>query len=295
VGRALPSFEDFQYSMTPLFSIAICCRNYEGYLLQALRSLENQTCRDFEFGFIDDHSSDGSCGVFSDWIQSSPIREQCFFVQSLQEQRGVIYGRNQIFSRASGRFFFYLDADDYLLPDFLENLKKIIGENEDRHVFQVTENRLNCATGVLSTRLRFRPLETIWDMFPKIVGDNLCYSSEAFHSVGGFSDIFYQGWEDFDFYLRVVRQYGCVPTKVRGVVWRFNKPSREFGIKSDLERQIHSASLVFRHHPETCLRGLMVYGRHVYPESISLGIPWIKSQKPDWKFRQRPHLIRHPR
>ncbi|MDP2827505.1 MAG: glycosyltransferase family 2 protein [Sulfuricellaceae bacterium] len=105
-------------------SIVVPMFNAEQFLELSIGSVFQQTIPDWELILVDDGSSDGSGKICAQHAQDDPrIR-----VVS-QANRGPSAARNAGVSVASGEFIFFLDADDYLFPDALENLLSAIDES----------------------------------------------------------------------------------------------------------------------------------------------------------------------
>ena len=93
----------------PRVSILIPCYNAERWIFQCIESALNQTYPHKEVIVVDDGSTDGSLDIiksFGDKIfwESGP-------------NRGGNVARNRLLELSSGEWLQYLDADDYLLPD----------------------------------------------------------------------------------------------------------------------------------------------------------------------------------
>ena len=90
------------------------------YIIENLyRSLQRQTCHDFEWLVVDDGSSDNTEELFHAWQQEEnpfPIR---YF---RQENGGKHRAINQGLELAEGELFFTVDSDDYLTEDALEKI-----------------------------------------------------------------------------------------------------------------------------------------------------------------------------
>lgn len=90
------------------------------YILENLyRSLQRQTCTDFEWLVVDDGSSDGTEALMEAWAKENnpfPIR----YVK--QENGGKCRAINYGLKLAQGRMFFTVDSDDYLTDDALEKI-----------------------------------------------------------------------------------------------------------------------------------------------------------------------------
>ncbi|MEM7620448.1 MAG: glycosyltransferase [Pseudomonadota bacterium] len=94
----------------PFFSIVIPTYNRKEYVFGAIKSVLNQTFKDFELIVVDDGSTDGTheeIDVFSD--------ERLRYVY--QANRGAPVARNTGISAARGEYISFLDSDDV----FLEN------------------------------------------------------------------------------------------------------------------------------------------------------------------------------
>lgn len=90
------------------------------YILDNLyRSIQRQTCREFEWLVVDDGSSDGTEALFEKWMAEGndfPIR----YVK--QENGGKCRAINRGVAEARGELFFTVDSDDYLTDDALEKV-----------------------------------------------------------------------------------------------------------------------------------------------------------------------------
>ena len=83
--------------MTPEFSIVIPAYNVEAYLGNTLKSLDRQTCRDFEVILVDDGSTDGTGAICDDYAAArSGVRV------IHQSNRGLSGARNSGLGIAKG-------------------------------------------------------------------------------------------------------------------------------------------------------------------------------------------------
>lgn len=100
----------------PLFSIIMPCFNPGPLAAEAIRSLQRQTCPDWELIAVDDGSSDGSFRILEDWARADPrIRPV-----RLARNGGAARARNIGLSLATGDYLCFLDADDILTDGALE-------------------------------------------------------------------------------------------------------------------------------------------------------------------------------
>lgn len=106
---------EFQYKVTlftPTYNRA--------YILENLyRSIQRQTCTNFEWLVVDDGSSDGTEQLFATWLAEEnpfPIR----YVK--QVNGGKCSAINRGLELAEGELFFTVDSDDYLTDDAIEKI-----------------------------------------------------------------------------------------------------------------------------------------------------------------------------
>ena len=95
----------------PLVSAIIPTYDRACVVERAIRSVLDQTFRDYELIVVDDGSRDGTDGVLS--------RFEGRLTAVFQENRGVSAARNAGIARAQGELLAFLDSDDEWLPDKL--------------------------------------------------------------------------------------------------------------------------------------------------------------------------------
>jgi glycosyltransferase involved in cell wall biosynthesis len=103
-------------------SILIPCYNAERWVGQAIESALAQTWSNKEVIVVDDGSTDGSRAV----IESYGDRIRYEFGPN----RGGNPCRNRLLELASGQWVQFLDADDYLLPEKVEEQLKVSGNSQ---------------------------------------------------------------------------------------------------------------------------------------------------------------------
>ena len=104
-------------------TILVAVYNAARYLPQCLDSLLGQTMGDFQVICVDDASTDSSLAV----VQSYASRDSRIEVQALSENHGQAYARNQALAHAQGLYTCFLDSDDWLASDALEQMVAAFG------------------------------------------------------------------------------------------------------------------------------------------------------------------------
>lgn len=105
------------------FSVIVSVYNAEAYLDKCLQSILQQTFTDFEVILINDGSQDKSTEICEKYAQMDKrIR------LSHQENRGISATRNISLGFASAPYIIWVDADDWIEPDLLAEMKKTIDQ-----------------------------------------------------------------------------------------------------------------------------------------------------------------------
>ena len=99
-------------------SIVIPVYNVEKYLPDCLDSVLGQTLQEIEVICIDDASPDGSPAILDDYAE----KDHRLQVIHLAENHMQGYGRNRGLERASGKYVYFLDSDDMIVPTAMEEL-----------------------------------------------------------------------------------------------------------------------------------------------------------------------------
>jgi len=108
----------------PEISVIMPAYRVEGYIGRAVQSLLAQTFSDFELIIVDDGSPDGT-GRLADDIAAQDARVRVIH----QANAGAPIARNRAMAQARGRYFFFMDADDWAEPDMLEALYALAEKN----------------------------------------------------------------------------------------------------------------------------------------------------------------------
>lgn len=107
------------------FSIVIPVYNVNNYIQKCIESLIMQTYSDFEVVFVDDGSTDGSVEI----VFASIVNDKRFLIIK-QDNQGVSSARNKGVMNAVGDYILFMDADDYIEADTLEQLANFIEKND---------------------------------------------------------------------------------------------------------------------------------------------------------------------
>ena len=103
--------------MGPKISVIIPVYNVEAYIGQCLDSIISQTYHNFETIIIDNSSTDESGKICDEYAQKD---KRIRVIHKKNEGVGV--SRNLGIREARGEWLTFIDSDDWVAPDYLENL-----------------------------------------------------------------------------------------------------------------------------------------------------------------------------
>lgn len=131
-----------------LISIILPVYNVSLYLDRAISSLIQQKMDDVEFIFVNDGSTDDSLQVLKKW-EEKDSRIKIFD----KKNEGSGYARNFGLNKSSGEYIYFMDPDDWVEADFLEEIQKmlvyktpeliIFGHNEWEDTKLIVQHRSN--------------------------------------------------------------------------------------------------------------------------------------------------------
>ena len=108
----------------PAISVIVPVYKAENCLAKCVESILNQTFGDFEILLIDDGSPDNS-GALCDAYAVQDARVRVFH----KKNGGVSSARNLGLKEAVGTYIAFVDSDDWMEPDALETLYRLVTEN----------------------------------------------------------------------------------------------------------------------------------------------------------------------
>lgn len=113
--------------MNELISVIVPIYNVEKYLEKSIRSIMEQTYKELEIILVDDGSSD-HCPQICDQFAKEDSRVQVIH----KKNGGLSDARNKGIKHALGEYLVFIDSDDYIAPNMIEQLyQRIIWDHSD--------------------------------------------------------------------------------------------------------------------------------------------------------------------
>lgn len=107
-------------------SIIIPVYNVEKYLARCLDSILNNTYKKIEIILINDGSKDNSQKIIKKYQEKYPT---IIFAKE-QENKGPAEARNVAMKMATGEYIMFMDSDDFIEKDYIENYVKPLEEDD---------------------------------------------------------------------------------------------------------------------------------------------------------------------
>lgn len=111
-------------SEIPKISVCIPTYNRKTYLLETLKSVCNQTVKDFVIVIVDDGSTDGTAQM----VKGLNLRN---LIYHYQKNSGDAAARNKLIELATGQYLTFIDSDDLLVFDALERMVGVIQSQDE--------------------------------------------------------------------------------------------------------------------------------------------------------------------
>lgn len=151
-----------------MISVIVPVYNVEKYLEQCIDSIMNQTYKDFEIILVDDGSTDTSgkiCDVYCEKFKNIHVVHK--------ENEGLGYARNSGIDKAHGDYIVFIDSDDYVEKNMLQDLYNGIQEYGCDTCLG-GHNRVNLEGEFISSKpyekVLFKDKNVLKEFIPRIIG-----------------------------------------------------------------------------------------------------------------------------
>ncbi len=249
---------------TPVVSVIVPCYNQAQYLAEAVESVLAQSYSDWECIIVNDGSPDNTKEVAHELLKSD---NRISYYK--KENSGISDSRNFGIHKAKGIYILPLDSDDKIAPAYLAKAVGVLQGNDVVVVYCDAE-----FFGVKDGKWKLDEYS-----IEGLAKGNLIFSSALFKkvdflSVGGYNINMKYGWEDWDFWIAILKSGGRA-FKIPEILfyYRIKEQSRNTNLISAAIEQKTFMQLYLNHQD---------FFDEYYPEPVEI-IP---------KYRDLKHSIR---
>ncbi len=197
----------------PIVSVMLCTYNDEKFIRDAVKSILNQTFKDFEFIIINDGSTDKTSEILESF---SDDRIRIFH----QTNMGIVKSRRKSIELSVAEYIAIQDADDISLPERLEKQVNYLDRNKDIGLVGTARFEIEEDGTILYPRYFPEDNDIIQKKLIKencFCGPSIMFRKYIYEKIGGYR-IEFETSEDYDLVLRFAEM--CKLHNLREVLYK---------------------------------------------------------------------------
>ncbi len=232
----------------PVVSVIVPCYNYAAYLSECLDSILAQTFTDWECIIADNCSTDNTKEIAGKYVQKDSRFKYIYC-----EIKGVSAARNKAIANSSGKYILPVDADDRIGAGYLQKAVPVLEEKSNVTIVYCQAELFGHVSG--KWNLPEYSLEKM--LKQNIIFCSGLYRRTDFDQTKGYNEAFLQGFEDWDFWLSLLKNGGDV-YRINEVLfyYRIRKTSRNNSL--DTEKQKTLRRMVYENHRQLYAQSLNI-------------------------------------
>jgi glycosyltransferase involved in cell wall biosynthesis len=245
-------------------SVIIACYNDHEYIEQAVKSARDQTYVNKEIILVDDGSNSKTKAVLKKL-------ESKLDLIITQDNIGVSAARNKGIEAATGKYILILDSDDFFEPTFCEKAIEVFQNNSGIKI-------VTCHANWFSSNGDFIAFKPEGGNLKNFLINNralsVMFKRSDFLMVGGYDKKMDSGYEDWEFYLRLLKNGGKAEV-IPEILFNYRNKKNSRNKKANL---IKYDILEY------------IYNKHadIYKEHFNFFIhEWLESIKKSEAFKQQ--------
>jgi glycosyltransferase involved in cell wall biosynthesis len=186
---------------TSLVSVIIPCYNDGRFLKEAVDSVLQSTYPFLEIIIVDDGSFDNTKELAQQIMDSSQKVRYIY-----QDNSGLSAARNKGIESAKGQFILPLDADDKIAPEYIAEGVGILQQNQEVKVVYCNAEFFGLKQG----EWKLKPFSRKILPRENVIFCCALYRKIDWERTGGYSPGMKYGWEDWEFWISLLKSGGEV-------------------------------------------------------------------------------------
>ena len=214
---------------SPKISIIVPCYNQAQYLDECLQSVLDQSYQNWECIIVNDGSPDDTENVASNWTAKDER-----FKYLKKENGGLSSARNEGIESAIGDWILPLDCDDKIATNYLQLAAEKFSENPtiiycDAEYFGDKKGKIKLQNYNYSTIL-----------IENLIFCTAFFKKEDWEKVKGYDENMKHGFEDWEFWLRILKNKTATVLKLTDVCffYRIKENSMLATLEGDKKKQM---------------------------------------------------------
>ncbi len=226
-------------------SVIIPCYNQSHFLQESVNSVINQTFVDWECIIVNDGSSDET-QVIAEHLTLKDERVKYIF----KENGGLSSARNAGIKIANGKYILPLDADDLLLPAYINETIDLIEREKNIRLVYTGTKLFGVEDGV-----RNEPFLLKNFMLNNLIPCTALYFKEDWQSVNGYNETMKQGYEDWDFWMSLF-EIGVKVKKIDALLFKYRRMDNSMSKNMSNDTILNIQKEIYNRHQEFYLKVL---------------------------------------
>lgn len=182
-------------NLSPVISIVVPCYNQAEFLPETLNSVLVQTYSNWECIIVNDGSTDDTETIAKEWA----LKDERF-KYIYQQNGGLSAARNTGIESAKGEYILPLDADDLIGKEYIEKALKAYEVNKNLKLVYCQANKF----GAENKFWNLTPYSYQNLLINNCIFCSAVYRRSSWQQIGGYNTNFKKGYEDWDFWLRML-------------------------------------------------------------------------------------------
>lgn len=190
----------------PKVSFVMSVFNQERFLKKSIKSILNQSFKNFEFLILDDCSTDKSLRIIKSF------KDRRIKVFQRQKRQRLAKGLNLLIKQAKGKYICRMDGDDISLVNRLKDQVEFLDKHPQVALVGAWVKIINDKgeiIGEFKHPAKYQKIREIILSRNCFIHPSVVFRKSVFEKIGGYDEsLFYS--QDYDLFLRLVIKYRCV-------------------------------------------------------------------------------------
>lgn len=180
-------------------SVCITLHQYEDYIVDTLESVYEQDFSDLGLVIVDDCSKDAGPKRAQQWLERFGDRFAYAALASHVQNQGLAASRNAAFELSPSEFILTLDADNQIYPRCVSRLYASLKSSPYGFAYSIIE-QFGGRRGLMGSDSWSPELLKTGNYIDAMA----LIKKSVWEGIGGYSKMNVGGWEDYDFWCRLV-------------------------------------------------------------------------------------------